>query len=55
VDLQPYDMAALIPIIEGAGGRFTDVEGREGPWHGTALATNGLLHDASLALLAASD
>jgi histidinol-phosphatase len=50
-DLQPYDMAALIPIIEEAGGRFTSVDGQPGPWHGTALATNGLLHDAVLSLL----
>ena len=35
VDLQPYDMAALIPIVEEAGGRFTDVEGQPGPWHGS--------------------
>lgn len=52
VDLQPYDMAALIPIVEGAGGTFTDITGRPGPWHGTALATNGLLHQESLDLLA---
>jgi histidinol-phosphatase len=52
VDLQPYDMAALIPIVEGAGGTFTDVEGRPGPWHGSALATNGPLHPAVLELLA---
>jgi len=50
-DLQPYDMAALIPIVEEAGGRFTSVDGRPGPWHGSALATNGRLHDAALALL----
>lgn len=51
-DLQPYDMAALIPIIEEAGGRFTSVAGDAGPWHGSALATNGILHDAVLASLA---
>ena len=51
VDLQPYDMAALIPVIEEAGGRFTSVDGKPGPWHGTALATNGLLHDVALTLL----
>jgi histidinol-phosphatase len=51
VDLQPYDMAALIPVIEEAGGRFTSVDGAPGPWHGTALATNGLLHDVALTLL----
>lgn len=44
-DLQPYDMAALQPIVEEAGGRFTSVDGDAGPWHGSALATNGLLHD----------
>ncbi len=51
LDLKPYDMAALIPIIVEAGGRFTSVEGEPGPWGGSALATNGLLHDASLATL----
>lgn len=50
-DLQPYDMAALIPIIEEAGGRFTSVEGRPGPWHGNAIATNGVLHDEVLSTL----
>ncbi|MDX2024882.1 inositol monophosphatase family protein, partial [Microcella sp.] len=47
-DLQPYDMAALQPIVEEAGGRFTSVNGESGPWHGSALATNGLLHDEVL-------
>ena len=50
-DLKPYDMAALIPIIEEAGGRFTSVDGEAGPWSGSGLATNGLLHDAALAAL----
>jgi histidinol-phosphatase len=50
-DLKPYDMAALIPIIEEAGGRFTSVDGTDGPWSGNALATNGALHDAVLARL----
>lgn len=51
-DLKPYDMAALIPIVQEAGGRFTSVDGTPGPWQGSALATNGLLHDAALAALA---
>jgi histidinol-phosphatase len=50
-DLQPYDMAALQPIIEEAGGRFTSVDGQAGPWHGSALATNGFLHDEVLQVL----
>lgn len=44
-DLQPYDMAALVPIIEEAGGRFSSLDGDPGVWSGTALATNGALHD----------
>ncbi len=51
-DLKPYDMAALIPVIEEAGGRFTSIAGEAGPWHGSALATNGRLHDAVLAVVA---
>jgi len=48
VDLKPYDMAALIPIVQEAGGRFTSIDGVDGPWSGTALGTNGVLHDAVL-------
>jgi histidinol-phosphatase len=50
-DLKPWDMAALIPIVQEAGGRFSSVDGEPGPWHGSALATNGLLHEAALAML----
>jgi histidinol-phosphatase len=50
-DLQPYDMAAIIPIVEEAGGRFTSVAGQDGPWHGNALATNGALHNQVLDLI----
>lgn len=51
-DLQPYDMAALVPIVQEAGGRFTSVDGQDGPWHGSALATNGRLHQAALGAIA---
>jgi len=54
-DVKPYDLAAIVPIIEEAGGRFTSVTGEPGPWHGSALATNGLLHDAVLDVLAGTD
>jgi histidinol-phosphatase len=47
-DLQPYDMAALVPILEEAGGRFSSLDGEHGVWKGTALATNGSLHDEVL-------
>jgi len=53
-DLQVYDMAALVPIVQEAGGTFTSVDGEDGPWHGSALATNGLLHDRVIAALAES-
>jgi histidinol-phosphatase len=50
-DVKTYDLAALIPIVEEAGGRFTSIDGAPGPSHGSALATNGRLHDAVLAAL----
>ena len=50
-DLKPWDMAALVPIVEQAGGRFTSLDGDPGPWHGSALATNGLVHDAVVAVV----
>ena len=51
-ELELYDMAALVAIVTEAGGRFTSLEGEDGPWGGNALATNGLLHDAYLQHLA---
>ncbi|WP_138442531.1 histidinol-phosphatase [Sinomonas susongensis] len=47
-ELALYDMAALVPIVTEAGGRFTSLEGVEGPWGGNALATNGILHSEVL-------
>jgi histidinol-phosphatase len=51
-DLQVYDMAALVPIVTEAGGRFSSLAGDPDVWHGTALATNGLLHEDALAAVA---
>ena len=53
-DLHVYDLAALVPIVAEAGGRFPALPGRPGPWHGTALATNGLLHEPALTAMAAA-
>ncbi|MDQ2660954.1 MAG: histidinol phosphatase [Actinomycetota bacterium] len=50
-DVKVYDLAALVPIVEEAGGRLTSMTGEPGPWHGNALATNGRLHDEVLAVL----
>jgi len=49
--LQVYDMAALVPIVTEAGGRFTSLAGEPGPWGGSAVATNGVLHDEVLSRL----
>jgi len=50
-ELELYDMAALVPIVVEAGGRFTSLEGTDGPWGGNAVATNGLLHDKAMVYL----
>jgi histidinol-phosphatase len=46
-----WDLAALQVIVEEAGGRFTDFGGRSTYEGGSAISTNGLLHDAVLELL----
>jgi histidinol-phosphatase len=50
-DLEVYDMAALDIIVREAGGRFTSLDGADGPWGGNALASNGHLHDAAMSFL----
>ncbi|MFB0833270.1 histidinol-phosphatase [Arthrobacter halodurans] len=51
-ELNLYDMAALVPIVIEAGGRFSSLEGQDGCFGGNALATNGKLHQAALDILA---
>jgi histidinol-phosphatase len=51
--LHLHDMAALAVIVEEAGGRFTDLAGVDGPSGGSALTSNGHLHDEVLDLLGA--
>ena len=43
-----WDSAALLPVIESAGGRFTDIQGVRTIRSRTALATNGILHEEAL-------
>jgi len=50
-----WDLAALDVIVREAGGRFTDLSGVPGPSGGSALASNGTLHDAALARLKAPE
>lgn len=44
-----WDMAAVQVIVEEAGGRFTSLGGERRADRGSAVSTNGLLHDAVLA------
>jgi histidinol-phosphatase len=50
-----WDVAALVVIVEEAGGRVTGVDGAASPNAPSILCSNGPLHDAALALLAAPD
>ena len=50
-----WDLAALQVIVEEAGGRFTDLEGRPRADGGSAVTTNGLLHDAVLDVIGRRD
>jgi histidinol-phosphatase len=46
-DVNILDVGACAVIVEAAGGRFTDLEGRPlGPASSSVLASNGLLHQA---------
>jgi histidinol-phosphatase len=46
-----WDLAAPMIIIEEAGGRFTSLGGVRTPDGGSGIATNGLVHDAALAIV----
>jgi histidinol-phosphatase len=43
-DLKIYDIAALVPIVEQAGGKFTALDGPLTADTSSVLATNGKLH-----------
>jgi histidinol-phosphatase len=44
--LAVWDMAALDIIVREAGGTFTNTAGHSGPFGGSGVSTNGLLHNA---------
>jgi histidinol phosphatase-like enzyme (inositol monophosphatase family) len=54
LDLKPWDLAAIKIVIEEAGGRFTDFTGAATIYGGTAIASNGAVHDEILRLIAAA-
>jgi len=41
-----WDMAALDIIVREAGGIFTNISGQSGPFGGSGVSTNGVLHNA---------
>ncbi|WP_252436399.1 histidinol-phosphatase [Pseudonocardia humida] len=49
--VNPWDLAALVPIVAEAGGRMTGLSGTGTFAEGDGIATNGLLHDPALALI----
>ena len=44
--LAVWDMAALDIIVREAGGTFTNTAGQSGPFGGSGVSTNGILHNA---------
>jgi histidinol-phosphatase len=52
-DVSLWDLAVPLVIVTEAGGRFTDFSGRPTAAGRSGLATNGLLHEATRAILAA--
>ncbi len=52
-EVEQWDIAPLVVIVEEAGGRFSDLSGRHRIDGGSILTTNGLLHDEVLALFGA--
>jgi histidinol-phosphatase len=50
--LNEWDYSALVPIVEEAGGRITQLDGSPLSHEGGALTTNGTLHDEVVAIFA---
>jgi histidinol-phosphatase len=54
MEVSVWDLAPVQLIVEEAGGRFSDFQGRPTPSGGTAISTNGILHEEVLAILTGS-
>jgi histidinol-phosphatase len=50
--LNAWDLAAVRAVVEAAGGRVTDLDGVDRSDGGSAVATNGRLHEELLAAIA---
>ena len=53
-EVKLYDVAAMPVILHEAGGRFTDLAGRERADGGSGIATNGVLHEDLLRMVGES-
>jgi histidinol-phosphatase len=53
--VHPWDLAALTPIVEEAGGRFSDWDGNRTIEHPNVIVSNGRLHDVALEMLRKPD
>ena len=45
---KPWDCAAAAAIVREAGGRFSDIAGRDSIYSGSCVLSNGVVHDAVL-------
>jgi histidinol-phosphatase len=52
--VQIWDIAGLMILVEEAGGRFTDLEGRPTVTSGNAIAGNARIHQRALEVIAAA-
>lgn len=50
-ELGPWDIAAIVPIVQEAGGRITAFDGSPALAGGSAVTSNGHLHEQTLNLL----
>lgn len=53
VGVREWDLAAVQVIVEEAGGRFSDLAGESRIVSGSAITSNGLLHEELLAAVGA--
>jgi histidinol-phosphatase len=49
--LKPWDLCAVVPLVEEAGGRYSDFAGARTIYGGGCLASNGQVHDGMLTLI----
>ena len=54
LDVKPWDLAPLKILVEEAGGKLTDVGGRTTIYGGSAVVTNGRVHDQLIEILRSS-